>query len=118
MMTRKSLIVYNYHAVPDQIPASRKKGSDIDALDASIEGIWSPELQSLMQPIGHPQSKRFFIKQYQAAMLIQTEAAKKGLTSLSSMDPWTLMSALRRVAHRRGISPTQLLMSTRKAAAE
>ena len=117
-MTRKSLIVYNYHAVPDQLPASRKKGTFIDGLDAAIDEIWSPALQGFMQPVGHPQSKRFFIQQYQAAMLIQAEAAKKGLTSLSSTDPWTLMSALRRVAHRRGIAPTQLLMSTTSAAAE
>ena len=117
-MTRKSLTVYNYNAVPDRLPASRKKGTFIDALDAAIEGIWNPQLQELMQPIGHPQSKRFFIKQYQAAMLIQTEADKKGLISLSSTDPWTLMSALRRIAHRRGISPKQLLISTTLAAAE
>ena len=117
-MTRKSLTVYNYRAVPDVLPTSRRKSGFIDSLDTAIEGIWSPALQDFMQPIGHPQSKRFFIQQYQAAMLIQTEAAKKGLTSLSSTDPWTLMSALRRVAHRRGIAPTQLLMSTTKAAAE
>ena len=68
-MTRKSMIVYNYHPVPDQLPASNIKGSFIDALDAAIEGLWSPEIKVLMQPIGHPQSKRFFINQYKAAGL-------------------------------------------------
>ena len=115
-MTRRSMITYNYRAVPEQLPASTRKTGFIDALDAAIEGMWNPELHDLMQPIGHPQSKRFFIQQYQAAMLIQAQAAKNGLITLSKTDPWSLMSALRRVAHRRGISPKQLLMSTVKAA--
>jgi hypothetical protein len=69
-----------------------------------------------MQPIGHPQSKRFFIQQYKAAQLIKKSASETGLVSIASADDWTLMSALRRVAHRRGIAPKQLLMSTVRAA--
>ena len=115
-MTRRSMIVYNYHPVPEHIPASTKKTGFIDSLDASIEGFWTPEIRELMQPIGHPASKRFFIQQYKAAQLIKEAAGAAGLVSISKTDDWSLMSALRRVAHRRGIAPKQLLMSTRAAA--
>jgi hypothetical protein len=110
-MTRRSMIVYNYHPVPAQLPASQRKGTFIDALDVAIEGIWNPEIQALMQPIGHPQSKRFFIQQYKAAGLIKTAAKAKGMFTIANSDDWALMSALRRVAHRRGISPRQLLIT-------
>ena len=74
VMTRRSMIVYSYHPVPDQLPASTRKTGFIDSLDASIEGFWTPEIKELMQPIGHPQSKRFFIKLYKAAQLIKEGA--------------------------------------------
>ena len=38
------------------------------------------------------------------------------MDSIAKYDDWTLMSALRRVAHRRGIAPRQLLSSTQMAA--
>ena len=116
-MTRKSMIVYSYHPVPDQLPASNKKTGFINSLDASIEGLWTPKIKELMQPIGHPQSKRFFIQQYEAANLIKEGAKAKGLASISNTDVWTLMSGLRRVAHRRGIAPRQLLKGRTSAQA-
>jgi hypothetical protein len=112
---RKSLIVYAYHPVPEQPPASKHKTGFIDALDASIDVLWSPEIRDLMQPIGHPQSKRFFIQQYKAAGLIKEGAKVKGVFSIADADDWALMSALRRVAHRRGISPQQLLVTAQAA---
>lgn len=116
-MTRKSLIVYNYHPVPEQLPASKHKTGVIDTVDAAIESLWTADIRTLMQPIGHPQSKRFFIQQYKAAQAIKEGAKEKGIFAISNLDDWALMSALRRVAHRRGIAPTQLLV-TRQAAAE
>lgn len=115
-MTRKSMTVYNYREVPEQIPPSKHKVGFIDALDTAIDNFWTEDIRKLMQPIGHPQSKRFFIQQYQAVQLIKAEAALKGLDLIAKADVWKLMSSLRRVAHRRGIAPTQLLMSTRMAA--
>lgn len=115
-MTRKNLRIYNYNSVPEQLPPSKHKTGDIDALDAALEGFWTEDIRKLMQPIGHPQSKRFFIQQYEAARLIQDAAAKRGLTSISEANVWKVMSSLRRVAHRRGIAPKQLLLSTRIAA--
>lgn len=112
---RKSVVVYSYHPVPDQLPASRHKTGFIDSLDTAIEGVWTPEIKDLMQPIGHPQSKRFFINQYKAVQLIKAGAKAKGLFTIANSDDWTLMSALRRVAHRRGISP-KLLRITAQAA--
>jgi hypothetical protein len=109
-MTRKSLI-YSYHPVPDQIPPTRHKTGFIDTLDTSIEEYWNPEIRALMQPIGHPSSKRFFIQQYKAAQLLKAAAAEKGVKSLAEADDWALMSALKRVANRRGIAPRQLLIS-------
>ena len=38
-MTRKSLTIYNYHAVPEVLPPSRRKSGFIDSLDTAIEGI-------------------------------------------------------------------------------
>ena len=113
-MTRKSL-VYSYRPVQDQLPASKHKTGVIDQVDAAIESLWTPDIKKLMHPIGHPQSKRFFIQQYEASKLIQEGASEKGLFSITNLDVWTLMSALRRVAHRRGISPTQLLKSSAPA---
>ena len=114
-MTRTSLI-YAYHPVPEQLPPSKHKVVFIDALDIAIESFWNEEIRKLMQPIGHPQSKRFFIQQYQAVQAIQAEAALKGADVIAKADVWKLMSSLRRVAHRRNISPAKLLMSTRVAA--
>jgi hypothetical protein len=114
-MTRKSLI-YAYHPVPDQLPASKHQTGFIDSLDTAIEGLWTPEIKELMQPIGHPQSKRFFIQQYKAMLLIKVGAKAKGMFSIANSDDWKLMSALRRVAHRRGIAPMQLLVTAQKAA--
>ena len=113
-MTRKSL-VYSYRPVPDQLPASKHKTGVIDVLDAAIESLWTPDIKAKMQPLGHPQSKRFFIQQYEAAKLIQEGASEKGLFSVTNLDIWTLMKALRRVADRRGISPTKLLKSSAQA---
>ena len=110
-MTRKSL-VYSYRPVPDQLPASKHKTGVIDTLDAAIESLWTPDIKNKMQPLGHPQSKRFFIQQYEAAKLIQEGASEKGLFSITNLDIWTLMKALRRVADRRGISPAKLLKSS------
>ena len=115
-MTRKSLVVYHYHPVPERLPESAHKATFIDGLDARIEDLWTPQIRELMQPIGHPSSKRFFIQQYEAARLVQQGAKEKGWTALFETNVWTLMTALRRVAHRRGIAPKQLLMSTRAAA--
>ena len=115
-MTRKSIVVYHYHPVPERLPESKHKASFIDGLDAHIEELWTPEIRELMQPIGHPQSKRFFIQQYKAAQLIKAEANTRGWTTIAKTDDWALMSAMRRVAHRRGIAPKQLLMSQRHAA--
>jgi hypothetical protein len=115
-MTRKSLTVYNYREVPEKLPPSKHQTGFIDALDIAIEGFWNEEIRKFMQPIGHPQSKRFFIQQYQAVQIIQAEAALKGMDLVAKADVWKLMSALRRVANRRGIAPRQLLASTRVAA--
>jgi hypothetical protein len=112
-MTRKSL-VYNYHPI-ETLPPSNHKTGFIDTLDAAIEGLWTPEIKALMQPIGHPASKRFFIQQYKAAQLIKEGASAAGLVSLAKADDWALMSALKRVAHRRGIAPRQLLTSAARA---
>jgi hypothetical protein len=115
-MTRRNLTVYNYRQIPDHIPASKRTIGVIDSLDGAIENLWTPEIKELMNPIGHPNSKRFFIQQYKAATLLKVEANAKGLPSIGKMDEWALMSALRRVAARRGISPKQLLISTAVAA--
>ena len=115
-MTRRSMIIYAYHPVPEKLPASTRKSTPVDALDSTIEFLWTPEVKALMQPIGHPQSKRFFIQQYKAAGLIKDGAKAKGLFAIANTDEWTLMSALRRVAHRRGISPRQLLKGNVQAA--
>ena len=114
-MTRKSL-AYNYHPVPNQLPASKHKTGPVDFLDACIETMWTPEIKAFMQPVGHPQSTRFIIQQYQAALLIKEDAGATGMSSIANMDIWSIMSTLRRVAHRRGISPRQLLTSSIKAA--
>jgi hypothetical protein len=87
-------------------------------LDSVIESLWSEEIRRLMQPIGHPSSKRYFIQQYHAVQLLKAEATAKGVTWVGDADEWTLMSALRRVANRRGISPKHLLISTTAKAAE
>ena len=71
-----------------------------------------------MQPIGHPASKRFFIQQYKAAQLIKEAAGAAGLVSISKTDDWSLMSALRRAAHRRGISNSKQLPASTRAVAE
>jgi hypothetical protein len=113
---RKSLVVYHYHPVPENLPESKHKATFIDGLDARIEDLWTPEIRELMQPIGHPSSKRFFIQQFKAAQLIKAGANEKGWATIAKTDDWALMTALRRVAHRRGIAPTQLLMSMRAAA--
>ena len=113
---RKSLKVYEYLPVPDQLPASTRASSFLDMLDGAIDGLWTPEIKMLMQPVGHPQSKRFFIQQYHAVQLLQAEAAVKGITAIEKADVWKLMSALRRVAHRRGIAPQQLLIGGKIAA--
>ena len=115
-MTRKSITVYNYRDVPEKLPPSKHTATPIDKLDGDIERYWNEDIRKLMQPIGHPQSKRFFIQQYQAALLIQARASTAGDTSTSEMDVWRLMTILRRVADRRSISPRRLLVSTRIAA--
>jgi hypothetical protein len=115
-MSRRSLIVYNYHPVPEVLPPTTHKVTAIDLLDAQIDPLWNAELAKLMQPVGHPHSKRFFIQQYKAAQLLKTAAKAKGAFSIANMDDWALMSALRRVANRRGISPRQLLVTHAVAA--
>ena len=106
---KKSLRVYDYREVPEALPGSKHKPKFIDMLDGNIDVLWNDDIRKLMQPVGHPSSKRFFIQQYQAVQIIQAEASLKGLAMISNADVWTLMSALRRVAHRRGIAPQQLL---------
>lgn len=115
-MTRKSLRVFDYKSVPEKLPPSKHATGDIDALDIAIDGFWNEEIRKLMQPIGHPSSKRFFIQQYQAVLLIQAEASLKGMDKIAKADIWKMMTSLRRVAHRRGIAPKQLLISMRAAA--
>lgn len=117
-MSRKNLTVYNYYGVPEHLPASTRKTGFIDALDANIDNLWNEDIRKLCQPIGHPNSKRFFIQQYQAVQLLQAAASLKGLEIISKADVWKMMSALRRVAARRGISPRQLLITEQPVAAE
>jgi hypothetical protein len=115
-MTRRNLRVYEYREVPEELPPSKRKTTIVDSLDSSIENFWNEEIRQLMQPIGHPQSKRYFIQQYQAATKIKAMASKQGVYAVSSASEWALMSALRRVAHRRGITPKDLLKLTAIAA--
>jgi len=108
-MSRRNLTIYTYNTVPTELPPSRHKTTLLDTLDSHIDDLWDEDIRKQMQPIGHPSSKRFFIQQYHAVQLLQAKAALKGITSVSNGDVWMLMSALRRVAHRRGIAPRQLL---------
>ena len=113
---RKNLRVYEYNDVPDQLPASSHKARFADTLDANIESLWTPEIKVLMHPVGHPNSKRYFIQQYKAAQLIKTGAKAKGIFAIANADDWTLIAALLRVSARRGIAPRQLLKPPKQQA--
>jgi hypothetical protein len=115
-MTRNSL-VYSYHPVPEQLSASSRKVKLTDTVDVAVEKYWNREIRELMQPVGHPSSKRFFLKQVKAAHLLKGLAETAGDTSIANADEWAMIAALKRVAHRRGFSPRQLLISSVKRTA-
>ena len=112
-MTRSNHhLVYSYHPIPPVIPPSKHSVGIIDALDVAVENEYET-VREFLAPIGHPNSKRYFLQLYKATQVLKAKANDNGVAIIAKADDFTLIKTLKRVTARRGISPRQLLIGAR-----
>ena len=112
-MTRSNHhLVYSYHPIPPVIPPSKHSVGIIDALDVAVENEYET-VRDFLIPIGHPNSKRYFLQLYKASQVLKAKAKDTGVSVIADADDFTIIRALKRVTTRRGISPRQLLIGAR-----